>query len=91
MIWKPRQRAAPIVTTNGLERSFTGSMTELVAQCKAVTLTPRLGGMVQVRVVRVVGPESWEGEILQVSPASSTLKVGQAVTFEASHVVGGTL
>ena len=82
---------SPVLIKNGLEEPYSGSTAELVGRTKAVTLISRNGAEVQVAVRRSLGPESWEGEVLRIAPTSSGLKVGATVSFEASHVQGGTV
>jgi len=81
----------PALIKNGLEEPFPGSVTELVGQTRAVTLISRDGAEVQVSVLRTLGPDSWEGEVLRVAPTAISLRVGTLVSFESSHVQGGTV
>ncbi len=90
--WQRRAPGQPLVLIkNGLEEPYSGSAAELVGRTRAVTLIARDGAEVQVGVRRTLGPESWEGEILRIAPTSSGLEVGATVSFEASHVQGGTV
>jgi hypothetical protein len=82
---------SPVLIRNGLEEAYSGTPAELVGRTRAITLIARDGAEVQVGVLRTLGPESWEGEILRIAPTSSGLKIGATVSFEASHVQGGTI
>jgi hypothetical protein len=82
---------APVLVRNGLEELYSGSVADLICLTKAVTLIARDGAEVQVAVRRMLGPETWEAEILRFAPTSFGLKVGATVSFEASHVQGGTI
>ena len=82
---------SPVLIKNGVEEPYSGSVAELLGQSRAVTLIARDGAEVQVGVRRTLGPESWEGEILRTAMTSSGLAVGTTVSFEASHVQGGTI
>ena len=90
--WQRRApNQSPVLIENGREELYSGSTAELVSRTRAVTLIARDGAEVQVAVRRTLGPESWEGEILRIAPTSSGLKVGATVSFEESHVQGGTI
>ena len=90
--WQQRRRdRKPVLIKNGLEEPFSGSATELVHRTRAITLISRDGAEVQVSVRRTLGPDSWEGEVLRAAPTSSSLRIGALVSFEASHIQGGTV
>jgi gamma-glutamyltranspeptidase len=82
---------APVVIKNGLEEPYRGTVAELVAATRALTLISRDGAEVQVVVRRTVHPDYWEGEILRVGPTGAGLTVGATVSFEASDIQGGTI
>ena len=82
---------SPALIRHGLEERFGGTVAELVARTKAITLVSRDGAEVQVVVRRTLGPDAWEGEVLRVAPTDSGLKVGTTVAFEGLHVHGGTV
>jgi hypothetical protein len=81
----------PVVIKNGLEEPYGGTVADLVAATKALTLISRDGAEVQVVVRRTVHADAWEGEIVRVGPTSAGLLIGATVSFEASHIQGGTL
>ncbi|SRR6266853_1295763 len=79
------------VTRHGLEEPFAGTLQDLVANTKAVTLLSRDGAEVTVAVRRSLGDQSWDGEILRVAQTDSRLKVGMIVSFDGSHIQCGVL
>jgi hypothetical protein len=77
--------------TNGLERPYEGSVPELVALAKSITLLTRHGAEVQMSASRELKDGWWEGQVVRAASSSDAPAIGTWLSFHLSHVLGGTL
>ena len=91
-LWRERpDNQAPVAITNCLERPYEGSVPELVALAKSITLLTRQGAEVQLSASRELEDGWWEGEVVRAATSPDAPAIGTRVPFHLSHVLGGTL